>query len=166
MEKSSKDTKTVSVSCELWTKRAPEEGRRRSKEHFRSALTIAGNMLAIASHLLGLKDRFPDLNTYPTCRHLLNLLGFVHEGLARWGVQSDQAPGQEEDQAELAERLERLKQSLLGVDSKLELGRDSWDVPSVSAIWLLIELVYKKEETTPTTIGEEQRFNVNQNSAL
>lgn len=127
------------------------------KKSFDASLAIAGNMLAIGGHLLKLKKDSPELHTYLFYKHLLNLLGFVHGGLKLWKESTGlDDPKLKNDKPKLARLLEDLQKILGAIDDGIDWDKGSWEVQRVSAIWLLIEVMYKTTESTPTTIGEEQ----------
>lgn len=161
MEDDTRQTEGVSMYelGELWAEprwQIPTPRNTKAEVLFASALTTARNMLAISQHLVKIQDKRPGLHlpTYRSCELLLNLLGFVHEGLEFWRTKTFQEYGGKTEQGELRVLLENLEMNLLRISPSLSLRRSSWDIPAASAIWLLIEVVYKTEKSTPTTIGE------------
>jgi hypothetical protein len=147
-------TEIVSVH-KLWA--VPNNMDVELETYLESALTIASNMLAIGTHLSDIEKASPELSTYLTCCLLLNLLGFVHDGLEVWSTEILKGLGHEVGKEKLRKYLKELKKILLDIDPSLSLRRPSWKLRGVSAIWLLIEVVYKTMESPPITIGENQR---------
>ena len=70
-----------------------------------------------------IEEASPELSTYLTCRLLLNLLGFVHDGLEVWSTEILKGLGHKVGKEKLRKYLEELKKTLLDIRPKLIVAK-------------------------------------------
>ncbi|OQV09572.1 hypothetical protein CLAIMM_13679 [Cladophialophora immunda] len=157
-------TKTLEVS-EIWalnqitdpgskSQRKEEKQERMGLDRLKSAQAIASGMSRIAEKQKSGGYRY---TTKPRLfQSLLNKLGFVHDGLTFWKGQfkpNDNCVVSKTATKNLENSLEELKKQIHAIDMHFHLGKKKWDVPDVSAIWLLLQLEYQSMENPPRDLA-------------
>ncbi|KAH0836286.1 hypothetical protein FOPE_04385 [Fonsecaea pedrosoi] len=173
------NTKTLSVS-DIWMpeqekpeqpqaqekKKVPrqrlvkDENPKQTPGHFFDTAEIATSInIAMADYLIKAKKQ-PQKAQSESFRLLLNHLDFVHHGFSFWVGQLKEKPEWIDFRAAsarleaLEDKLEELKKKILEVEQEFALERPAWDLATVSAIVLILDMELQSLESAPNTLGE------------